>query len=130
MMSSLIGASLTSAPLALCMIALPPAANAKTGCGYFSNVTLGPTQGSWSSNCHRYQYVEAPGISWERANSIASLMQLGGVNGYLATLTSQDELTFAESVIPGGVGDGKRLHRWCASLEHDGDLAVGCRPEG
>jgi hypothetical protein len=85
--------------LVLAVLACPDLAEAGTGCGYFANVTLGPTQGSWSGNCHVYQYIEAPGISWERANSIASLMQLGGVNGYLATL---EELDFAESVIPGG----------------------------
>jgi hypothetical protein len=88
--------------VALAILGLSSGVKAGTGCGYFAKVTLGGTQGSWSANCHVYQYVEAPGISWERANSIASLMQLGGKSGYLATLTSQEEIDFAESVIPGG----------------------------
>ncbi len=50
-------------------------------------------------NGHVYQVVEAAesGITWAAAEAAAEGMTYGGVNGYLATITSQDEHDFVAS---------------------------------
>ncbi len=69
----------------------------------FTGVLLGPSQHYFSGNCHVYQFIDMPGISWGEARSIAALVQVGGRRGYLATVASQAQLNFIEqNVIPGG----------------------------
>lgn len=48
----------------------------------------------WAENGHVYTVVAAPGISWQDAKVAAEATQYGGVNGYLATITSQGEHDF------------------------------------
>jgi hypothetical protein len=50
-----------------------------------------------------FQYVSAPGITWDQAAAGASSMRSNGRLGHLATIESQAELEFIENhVIPGG----------------------------
>jgi hypothetical protein len=56
-------------------------------------VTLGDGN-YWVENGHVYLVVEDAGISWQDAKVAAENMQYGGVNGYLATITSQEEHDF------------------------------------
>jgi hypothetical protein len=72
-------------------------------CTAFNGVVLGKTQILYVPGCRVYQYVEMPGISGGRADSIARLMEVGGHPGFLANINSQAVLDFLEStVIPGG----------------------------
>lgn len=47
-----------------------------------------------SENQHFYKVVEAEGIPWAAAEQAASEMEFGGVSGYLATITSEQEFNF------------------------------------
>lgn len=40
---------------------------------------------------HSYEYVSAPGITWQDAETQASSLSLDGMPGYLATITSGPE---------------------------------------
>lgn len=59
-----------------------------------------PTTGSpqLSSNGHHYEIVQHADISWDDAKMAAENLSYLGVVGHLATLTSQAENNFAESV--------------------------------
>jgi len=46
---------------------------------------------------HFYEFVAVPGITWTAANSAASARMYYGLQGYLATLTSQQEADFSGS---------------------------------
>ena len=48
-------------------------------------------------NGHFYQFVRAPGITWTDASAAANASSLYGLQGYLATLTSDAENIFAFS---------------------------------
>lgn len=64
---------------------------------------VGPDQYFYSANGREYEYVAAPGITWQEAFFRAASKSLNGVSGYLASVTSQAELDFIENtVIPGG----------------------------
>lgn len=54
------------------------------------------------ANGHVYQYMANPWQSWQQAEAVAEATVVGGAPGYLATITSQAELDFIESIIPGG----------------------------
>ncbi len=56
-----------------------------------ANPVLDPENGDY------YPFVSDPGISWDRANQLASNMSFDGLEGYLATITSQSELDFVEN---------------------------------
>jgi len=47
------------------------------------------------STQHYYEFVSAPGISWTAAEAAASARTFFGLQGYLVTLTSQEEADFA-----------------------------------
>jgi hypothetical protein len=66
-------------------------------------LTLLPGQYFDSANGRVYQYVAAPGITWQQALNQAASKSVNGVFGSLAAVDSQAELDFIEStVIPGG----------------------------
>ncbi|MDO1501350.1 T9SS type B sorting domain-containing protein [Winogradskyella maritima] len=53
------------------------------------------------STGHYYVYVSSPGISWSAARTEASQMTLFGVQGYLATITSEEEAQLTGEQSPG-----------------------------
>jgi VCBS repeat-containing protein len=55
------------------------------------------------ANGHYYEYVSAPGITWDAAKTAAESRTLFGLNGYLATVTSAEENAF---ISPKLGGDG------------------------
>ncbi len=59
-------------------------------------------------NGHAYEIIEADGISWRQARRIAANMTFNGVNGHLATITSDGEDEFVndlrEDVVDPGPG--------------------------
>lgn len=68
---------------------------------------LSPGQYLDNTTGNVYQYVAAPGITWQQAFTQAASKSINGVSGYLATITSQAELDFIENtVIPGGTATG------------------------
>ena len=54
-------------------------------------------------NGHYYEYVSAPGMTWEAARAEAESRELFGLKGYLATVTSAEENAF---ITPKLGGDG------------------------
>ncbi len=71
----------------------PPATMAKSAPGQFL----------FDGNGHVYEYIAAPGITWEKAHVLAASKRFKDSRGYLANVTSQAELDFLETVvIPGG----------------------------
>jgi hypothetical protein len=63
-----------------------------------------------------YEFIPAPGISWEQARMDAEAKSLNGVNGYLATITSQAENDFIFSRLEGngwiGASDAEEEGVW------------------
>lgn len=53
------------------------------------------------STGHYYEYVDDLGITWTSANTAASARTFFGLQGYLATLTSQEEADFSGSQASG-----------------------------
>lgn len=53
------------------------------------------------STGHYYQYVSAPGISWSDARAEAEQQSYFGLQGYLVTLTSEEEAQLAGEQSPG-----------------------------
>ena len=49
---------------------------------------------------HSYEYVSAPGITWQDAETQASSLSLDGMPGYLATITSGPENALVTSLLP------------------------------
>ncbi len=61
-------------------------------------ITFSITPGAYNpANGHFYQFIASPGISWTDAKVAADATTLFGLKGYLATLTSAAEDTFAFS---------------------------------
>jgi hypothetical protein len=54
----------------------------------------GATPVQYSENGHYYDVISAPGITWGDANTSAQALSYSGVNGHLATITSQGENDF------------------------------------
>ncbi len=52
-----------------------------------------------AENGHYYQYVSAPPITWQQAESQAAASTYAGLPGYLATVTSTDEFNFINDVV-------------------------------
>ena len=48
----------------------------------------------YEGNGHYYETIFEPGITWSEANSAAQSLTYQGVNGHLATITSEGENTF------------------------------------
>ena len=62
-----------------------------------------PQTTPFSGNLANYQYFVADGKNWSQAQAAANAMSRNGKIGYLANITSQEELDFIETyVIPGG----------------------------
>ena len=63
-----------------------------------------PTQAqAFVGDATNYQYFAADGKNWTQAQAAANAMTRNGRAGYLANITSQEELNFIETnVIPGG----------------------------
>lgn len=57
----------------------------------------------YAPNGHYYEYVDANGITWDEAKAAAESKTLYGLNGYLATVTSQAENDY---IAPKLGGDG------------------------
>lgn len=47
-----------------------------------------------------FEYVSAPGISWDDANAASTASSFMGVTGHLATVTSATQNTFLLSIAP------------------------------
>lgn len=75
------------------------------------------------STGHYYLYKSSPGISWQNAAAAAEGMSYFGLQGYLATLTSEDEGQFAGEQSPsvGWIGasdaSGEGTWRWVTGPE-------------
>jgi len=52
-------------------------------------------------NGHLYEFIEAPEITWQEAREAASSMSINGLQGYLATITSQSENDFISERVRG-----------------------------
>ncbi len=70
-----------------------------TGTRQFS-ITVG-TANYLPSTGHYYEYIPSLGITWTSANAAASSSTYFGLQGYLATLTSQEEADFSGSQASG-----------------------------
>jgi T5SS/PEP-CTERM-associated repeat protein len=66
------------------------------------------------ANGHYYEYVDQD-LNWENARQAAESRMLGGVNGYLATVTSQTEQDFLASNFPIHAG-------WLGGLQTPGAI--------
>ena len=55
----------------------------------------------YSATDHFYEFVSAGGITWEDAKTAAEQRSYMGMQGYLATITSEGEDEFAKSLISG-----------------------------
>lgn len=77
-----------------------------------------------SENRHVYQVIEDSGISWEDAKTAAENTTYGGVNGYLATITSEQEHDFIRERI----SDSGWIGATDAGVEGDWRWVTG--PEG
>ncbi len=64
-----------------------------TGTRHFS-ITVG-TANFLPNMGHYYEFVSSPGITWTDANTAASARTYFGLQGYLATLTNQEEADFS-----------------------------------
>ncbi|MCK0192373.1 C-type lectin domain-containing protein [Arenibacter sp. F20364] len=88
-------ATLTAFESAISDVAYSSSASNPSGTRQFS-ITVGnanflPTTG------HYYEYVDDLGITWTAANAAANSRTFYGLQGYLATLTSQEEAEFSGS---------------------------------
>lgn len=55
----------------------------------------------WSGNGHYYEYAASEDVvSWIEANALANSMSWMGLDGHLATITSQSENDFIRSLLP------------------------------
>jgi len=93
------------------------------------------------SNGHYYQYVSAPGITWDDARDAAAASTLYGLNGYLMTVTSAEENAFITPRLGGdgwmGASDASSegIWTWVTGPEAGtqfwtGDTSAGTNPTG
>lgn len=70
----------------------------------------------FEDNQHFYEYVQAPRISWTDARAAAEARSLNGLQGYLATVTSQEENDFILTKLGGwgwmGASDAEEEGIW------------------
>ena len=68
-----------------------------------SNAEAAPIQWDVASggNGHYYEFVGSPGITWESAKLGAESRTFQGIQGHLATITSNDENNFILNFTPG-----------------------------
>lgn len=68
------------------------------------------------STAHYYLYVSSPGITWQDAMSAAESLNYFGLQGYLATLTAEEEAQFAGEQSPSvgwiGASDAQTEGTW------------------
>ena len=55
----------------------------------------------FGDNGHFYEFIPQTGISWENARDAAAARTLNGLQGYLATVTSQEENDFIQTKLQG-----------------------------
>jgi VCBS repeat-containing protein len=93
------------------------------------------------SNGHYYEFVTASGITWADAKTEAESRSLYGLNGYLVTVTSQDENDFITPKLGGdgwmGASDAETegIWKWVTGPEAGtqfwtGDTAAGINSTG
>jgi len=94
----------------------------------YTNLAASPTNGTRAvavtlqdvdyleATGHFYRYVSKPGITWTEAKEEAATMDYNGLQGYLATITSQVENDFIWSKIQGvgwiGASDAENEGDW------------------
>ncbi len=71
-------------------------------------------------NGHAYEYFSGFDIPWEDARTAAEGMVFMGQTGHLATITSADENTFVQGLIPANV-----RHFWLGGLQPPGSTEPG-----
>ncbi len=57
----------------------------------------------WSGDGHYYQVVSDPVVDWTTANNLANASTFAGMNGHLATITSDGENAFVAGLLPQGI---------------------------
>lgn len=83
---------------------------ASAGVMYIANANAGTIQVDPATGL-AYEFVSAPGISQAAAQSLASSQTYNGQQGYLAAITSQEQLNFIEnSVVPGGASGTANIY--------------------
>ncbi|WP_411032321.1 C-type lectin domain-containing protein, partial [Spongiimicrobium sp. 3-5] len=92
-------ATLTAFEAAVSAVVYSSSATNPTGTRGFS-ITVGDAN-FLPSTGHYYEFISNVGITWTAANAAASLRTYYGLQGYLATLTSQTEADFSGSQATG-----------------------------
>ena len=83
-----------------------------------------------------YEFVSVPGISWDQASITASSMTYNGKTGYLAAITSQEQLKFIESNVSPRRNQQRHdsnsqyLCRGRSGCWNDSDVGMGDRAGG
>jgi hypothetical protein len=122
-------ASTTNANTALATLRFTPAAG-YTGS---ASIVVTVTDGTLTFGDHYYEYVADAGIQFDAALNAAAARTYYGRQGYLATITSSDENTFAYSKISGEGWIGayaanvsnRQEWRWITGPEAESPDAVG-----
>ncbi len=98
-----------------------------------AKVEVSVTDGTLAHDGHYYEYVPAPGITWEDARDAAAARSFYGRQGYLATITSPEENAFAAAKLTGEGWIGARAEtianrqhwRWVTGPEAEHPDAEG-----
>jgi flagellin len=86
----------------------------------YENVIADPTNIFYNtSNQHYYELVRTP-VNWVDAISLAANKTLFGLNGYLATITSQSEQDFLNTKLSGSVFNSDGMGRWIGASDVSG----------
>jgi uncharacterized repeat protein (TIGR01451 family) len=90
----------------------------------------------YSGNGHFYEYVSSPNINWTNARNAAAARTLFGLQGYLATITSQEENDFirqklgADAWIGGSDADAENVWKWVTGPEAGTQFSNDSTPVG
>jgi hypothetical protein len=80
------------------------------------NFSIGQNTLFYAGTGHYYEYIAAPGMYWQSANSAANARTFYGLHGYLVTITSKGENDFVTSKLQGmgwmGASDAASEGTW------------------
>lgn len=102
-----------------------------------AKVEVSVTDGTLAHEGHFYEYIAAPGITWDDARDAAAAQTFYGRQGYLATITSPEENDFAAAKLEGEGWIGARAEtianrqhwRWVTGPEAEHPDAEGAGVE-